>query len=432
MSHLRPARHVAVRTLVPLVALAVVSAGCGGTYGRERDAGPSVAGPSTGSPSTASPSTGSPSTGSPTTSVDTTAPVAPPTAAPTTSATATTAWEPVAAGAFEVGAATIVLDDPVRPLTVEVWFPLNPDVDTSGRTAQRYGLSPTVYLDSKVAVAATADEMAPGATFPLVVYSHGSGGLRYINATYTEAIASHGYVVVAADHTGNTAVDTLAGNEPPDSIFADRVADIDRLIDAFTDPDGASPASPFVVGVDPDRIAVAGHSFGGWTAIAAAIGSDEPPAATEGDPRIGAVIPIAPAISGLFTPDRLARLTQPMLIIGGTDDASAPVDPHVEELWNDTTDSPAYKVIIDRAEHQSFSDVCLYQDELPNLPDVPEVVIETINGYAVAGCEPDDLPWERAHEITLTYSVDFLDQVLGADATPMPTAAPDDVTLTSR
>ena len=47
--------------------------------------------------------------------------------------------------------------------------------------------------------------------FPVVIYSHGSGGLRYIASDYTEAIASYRYIVVAPDHTGNTAVDRLVG-----------------------------------------------------------------------------------------------------------------------------------------------------------------------------------------------------------------------------
>lgn len=51
---------------------------------------------------------------------------------------------------------------------------------------------------------------APG-PFPLVVYSHGNGGLRYVSAFLTEHLASHGFIVVAPDHVGNTAIDSFAG-----------------------------------------------------------------------------------------------------------------------------------------------------------------------------------------------------------------------------
>lgn len=346
--------------------------------------------------------------------------------------TASPVWEPVGVGEFGVGATKIILDDPVRPLTVEVWFPLDPAIDTADRTPQRYSFTPTVYIDSSVAVAATAADMATDQAFPLVVYSHGSGGLRYINATFTETIASHGYVVVAADHTGNTAVDTIAGTEMPATMFSDRVDDVRRLIDAFTSPAADSPTAGLAAGVDPELIAVTGHSFGGWTAIASAVGSDEPPGASAGDPRIDAIVPIAPAVTGLFTEERLAGLTQPMLVLVGTDDTSTPPSPHVDELWNQTANSPAFRVELDGAEHQSFTDVCLYQADLPKLPEVPEVVTEAIDGYATQGCEPDDMPWQRAHELAATYTIDFLDLVLVGDTAAMPVVVPDDVTVVGR
>jgi predicted dienelactone hydrolase len=45
---------------------------------------------------------------------------------------------------------------------------------------------------------------APG-SFPLVVYSHGSGGIRFENLALAVHLASHGYIVVAADHPGRHA-----------------------------------------------------------------------------------------------------------------------------------------------------------------------------------------------------------------------------------
>ncbi|MBW1811763.1 MAG: hypothetical protein JRJ87_26475, partial [Deltaproteobacteria bacterium] len=40
--------------------------------------------------------------------------------------------------------------------------------------------------------------------YPLVLFSHGSYGIRWQSVFYTLHLASHGYVVVSADHTGNT------------------------------------------------------------------------------------------------------------------------------------------------------------------------------------------------------------------------------------
>ena len=105
--------------------------------------------------------------------------VAPTTALPTTTTAAPPAWAAVAPGKFSVGVATLVLDDPagVRPLTVDVWFPLSDKADKATFSPEQYTLLPGVYYQSPTALAAKVDQIS-SETFPLVVYSHGSGGLR--------------------------------------------------------------------------------------------------------------------------------------------------------------------------------------------------------------------------------------------------------------
>ena len=44
------------------------------------------------------------------------------------------------------------------------------------------------------------DADAPAAGWPLIVFSHGSGGMRNGYVFLTEMLASHGYIVMAADH----------------------------------------------------------------------------------------------------------------------------------------------------------------------------------------------------------------------------------------
>ena len=45
--------------------------------------------------------------------------------------------------------------------------------------------------------------------FPVVIFSHGKGGLRQQSTFYTAVLASHGYVVVSPDHEGDTIVELL-------------------------------------------------------------------------------------------------------------------------------------------------------------------------------------------------------------------------------
>jgi predicted dienelactone hydrolase len=379
---------------------------------------------------------------------------APPTSAPVTTAPATTApattslptiepavpFTPLAAGEFEVGVSTVVLEDAERPLTVDIWFPIG---TADGLAPHQYTLLPGVYYESPDAFTATADQLAQGA-FPLVIYSHGSGGLRYIDSAFNEAIASHGYVVAAADHTGNTAVDRLIAGvdaapdedrEPTEEeirqfeqIGLNRANDVSRLIDALTDPN--SVAGPIAANVDADAVAVVGHSAGGSTATAMTIGITNDTGTFESDERVDAIALLAPAVSR-FTEEQLAALEVPMMSIVGTADDVTPAEPNGTRLWNLTDQSPAYRIELQDAGHYAFTDICSYQTAVPTLPDVPQPIIDLIDSYAEFSCTEENMPPERADELTDTYVITFLDEVLRGgpsvvDATGTP---PDDVTV---
>jgi predicted dienelactone hydrolase len=377
-------------------------------------------------------------TTAPTTTVPATtaAPVTTTTAPPTTKTRAApVVWAPVPAGKFAVGVATIKVDDPagVRPLTVDVWFPLAASVDKSTLSPQRYSLLPEVYYQSPSAFAATADQIATTEKFPLVVYSHGSGGLRYIHSSYTEALASNGYVVVAADHTGNTAVERITNaSAPVNQIAFNRPLDVRRVIDAFLDPVHPTAGS-YASHVDADKVVVTGHSFGGFTAIAMATGFTNDLGTTAADTRVKAIIPIAPAASTELLPDAtLASISVPMMVLVGTNDKTTPVDPNVTRLWSLSKNAPAYEVEVVAGQHQTFTDICAYQTFLPKLANVPEVITKTIDSFAAEGCAPSDIDAKRAAELTNSYVVRFLDQVLRNGPVLSATTNPKDIIFAAR
>jgi predicted dienelactone hydrolase len=299
-------------------------------------------------------------------------------------------------------------------------------------------LIPGVYYESPDAVTATPDQIAPDGPFPLVMYSHGSGGLRYIASYYTEAIASHGYVVAAPDHTGNTAADRLLGSEAEFDVTAlNRPNDVTAVIDAMIDPASTETAA-FVAAIDPESIAVTGHSFGGFTALAMPGGYENPLGSFVADERVDAVIPLAPATGDgtrLMSDAGLESIEIPMLVMVGTNDQTTPVDPNVTRIWDLAASQPLVRVELVDAEHQSFTDVCDYQTFLPTLGDaVPAPVIETIDAQATEGCAAGAMPIERAKELTNTFAINFLESVfrdgeLISDAT---TTLPDDVLFMSR
>ncbi len=333
------------------------------------------------------------------------------TTAETTTTTTTVAREAVetlGVGEHQVGVSTITITDVARarPLTVEIWFPV--DVDSS-RDAYRYSFITGDYYDSPRAIPAMAADAAPG-RFPLVVYSHGSGGIRFNHSDFTETLASHGYVVVAPDHTGNTAVDQVLGAEDDTATIAlNRPLDVIAVMDAMTAADDAETAG-WVDMVDPESIAVAGHSFGGYTALAVAAGVELDGGTVVADDRVDAIIPLAPA-SRFFTDEDFARIDQPMLILVGTDDQTTPVDPNVTALWEASPSAPAYRAELVDAAHASFSDVCDYLDEVAERPDANPLVVEYLVTWADSTCSPPTMAPERVKELTNTLAVLFLDWV---------------------
>ena len=357
-------------------------------------------------------------------------------AAPETTEAALADLETLPAGPYDVGVTTITINAGTeRPLTLDVWFPI---ADVGDAPLHQYTLIPGVYYESPDAVTATADQIAPDGPYPLVVYTHGSGGLRYIASYYTESIASYGYIVAAPDHTGNTAADRLLGSEAEFDVTAlNRPNDVEAVINAMLDPTSTETAG-FVAAVDPDSIAVTGHSFGGFTALAVAGGYENPLGSFVADGRVDAIIPLAPATGDgtrLMSDAGLESIQVPTLVMVGTKDSTTPVEPNVTRIWDLAKSEPLVRVELVDAEHQSFTDLCDYQTFLPTLGDaVPAAVIETIDAQAVEGCSAEAMPIERAKDLTNTFAINFLESIFRGKEliSDTNTTLPDDIIFMAR
>ncbi len=249
--------------------------------------------------------------------------------------------DPTAVGPYAVGVKTIELTDPARgrSFEVDVWYPIASATD--GR-ANTYELDSFIGSIASIDSPARRDAQPAAGTWPLVVFSHGFGGIRFQSYFLTERLASHGIVVAAPDHPGNTLVDfAQLGDEGAQAQSA-----IDRPLDVLYTLDQAI-AGTLGVTVDPDRVAATGHSFGGWTCLEAA----------RRDSRIRAVFPLAPGFRNGATDDFVASLARPVLFVGGSRDDTCEF-PANQQAPYDKAQTPKYLLEVMEAGHLDFSNLC--------------------------------------------------------------------------
>ena len=315
------------------------------------------------------------------------------------------AQSPDQTGPWAVGRMTDTVVDTVRDrsLTVDIWYPV--DAADTGGALSSYDLV-FAALQSSLALDAPPVSLVPARS--LVVFSHGSFGIRFQSFFLMEHLASHGFIVVAPDHAGNTAADLIFGTEDPiEQIVVDRPLDVQVVIDRMLER-SATPGDAFDNRIDPERIGVAGHSFGGYTAIAQISGTS----ATAPDPRVRAIMPIAPA-SGVLTDAELAGVGAPAFILGGTADTTTPIDPQSTRPF-ELFAGLRQRADIQQAGHQSFTNICVFSDVLLDA-GVPTTLIEFLLGSADEGCAPELIPIQDAQQLTNLYATAFLKRVLEGD-----------------
>ncbi len=199
--------------------------------------------------------------------------------------------------------------------------------------------------------------------FPLVVFGHGFDVTPAIYAGLLRAWARAGYVVAApvfplenAEAPGGPNETDLI-NQPADLRFV-----ISRLLDS-----GTAARGPLAGMVDPRRIAVAGHSDGGETALVVAY--DGP----YRDSRIRAAV----ILSGAQPPNGGLTFPHPspaLLALQGTSDPI--LDPGASQRFFDLAPSPKYLIRLLGAGH-----LAPYTTEQPQLGVVEQATIAFLDVY---------------------------------------------------
>lgn len=261
-------------------------------------------------------------------------------------------------------------------------------------------------------------EIADGGPFPVVVFSHGSQAFSQQSFYLTEYLATHGFIVAAPNHVGNTtATDDssrmgyIAQQRPRDMSIT-----IDHLEQWNEDPEHILYHK-----MNLDQIGGIGHSFGGFTMVYFAGGTIDKQACIDycesledisdntfckllnknqidqidenldvHDERVKAVVPQAPAGYAFFTDAGMKDIKIPVQFQVGDLDVTVP--PSDSFNMYAAMNPVKQLLLLKGAGHFTFSNMC---DLIPSLGD---------------GCYTDGegLDWEVATNVSNIYALSFI------------------------
>ena len=265
-------------------------------------------------------------------------------------------------------------------LQVQIWYP-----------ADEAGTEAVVYDSLYEAGTATTDAVPNcGESRPVMLFSHGYGGIRWQSIFLMEHLASHGYIVVAPNHTHNTFLDD--DGDLFEEVLLRRPVDI---ADSF---DWAASLAMVDGCIDSAAgYSVSGHSFGGYTAYATGGATlTLPDSSTQdlSDDRVWAVVPLAPWHAYVLEGGGTADITVPVLTLSGTRDETTTWD-EVTAMHGALTTTPRYLGEFPDAGHYTFS---------PMACDF---------GLTGDGCGGDFLDLDTATGLTQTAVLAFLEESRG-------------------
>lgn len=329
-----------------------------------------------------------------------------------------------------------------RPVPAYLFYPVDPEsIDTSTPKAI-YPLDPVHSFNPRIYSPLTIsdeweeqgmdpayEQVQPSAKgpFPLVMVSHGWGGPAWSMMYLGPRLASHGFVVALVYHYG----DAFWAWEQFDNIavgMINRPLDISFALTNLLERNETENELLYNL-IDPDRVAVAGYSFGGYVAAALAGGDDlacdvpeengmvVPPETcvrVPPDSRIRAIVSLDGA-HHLLRFSELARITVPTMGIG-EEWGEIPGNIGMTESWQArlhaaTQGKPAYRIDISGTNHGSYSNMCeaspVYLSHVIPGPLQPILLPILLPIYQQNYCSAP-LPAPETKRIITKYTVAFL------------------------
>ncbi len=315
---------------------------------------------------------------------------------------------------FHVGVTALSFTDAARqrPVATTLWYPVSRDTQMAQQPA---GDIFAPYLAARDAGLSDAHPR-----YPVVLMSHGSGGRSFNLAWLGTHLAAHGFLVVAVDHAGN-----MAGDNSPEGYVRgwERPRDFTFVLDALLKDAAWGPR------LDPERIGSAGHSMGGYTALAL-VGArlnlgfvarvctapetrDHPGCellrdvdysridleearASYKDPRVRAAFAMAPGMAGTYAARDVADIQRPVELVAAKGDE---LMPHAQHALHLARLLPRAKLVtLEEAGHFTFLPECTPL----GFKVTPELCRDAEEGTRAA-----------SHERTRQEALDFFTRSLG-------------------
>ncbi len=298
-------------------------------------------------------------------------------------------------GPYDAGRVTLDLELAGEIVRADVWYPATIPA----------GTPPSEYRDVGDLTGISV-EFAPavkgGGPYPLVVFSHGMGGIRFQSVFLTEHLATHGFVVVAPDHPGSILLDV---DTSPETILR-RPTDVIGAVDEVL---RLSAGDHELLGgmVDGDEYTLIGHSAGAITVQAVAGGTIDADFAVsyceegggtgcrfiEGadpelmraravsDPRATLAVLLSPGAWYMFGDDGagLANMV-PTLVLTGIEDSVLEYDTEALPVYRAIGSEKWLGSLADVGHYSAFSDMCRI---LPVFRDCQEGFLDPLEGQRI-------------------------------------------------
>ena len=227
-----------------------------------------------------------------------------------------------------------------------------------------------------------------GEKFPLILFSHGDGGLLTQNTSQVEELVSNGYIVIACNHTYNASITfDKEGNPIPykqnvswneqaqyhkkyytNLLINYRYQDLVFLLKTLKQNnlnDGS--VNPFKKNIDFEKVGAMGHSMGGGTTYIAMLKNDE----------VKAGVALDGWFFGLLNEDAQTNTKKPFLHIGQEQFLNKDIEGDINsskdgkrnfDIYNTilATNKESYGVYIKNSLHYSYTDLKLiYNQKAP-------------------------------------------------------------------